>query len=399
LVEKKNVTAHALGSGSTLEITEISKSDRFWAMRDEWDAVLGRSSDDSVFLSWEIMANSVKQIEKERKLRVLCVEDHGKIIAIAPLAQSRRSWLGYEVIEPLALWHSDYTGLILAERAQECLTLFLNYLYQQNDWDFIHLYNVPESSIIFDLLPEVKGSFKFEIRKGASCPYLTIPESLDGLMAGLGPNFRQWLRRSLRRLERDHGRVELKEYAELGSLEEGMQIFIDLHQNRWVSKGKMGVFADQKNREMWFTGARLLAERNWLGLYFLTVNGKPIATQYCVEYNQKTHAGLGGFDISYSSYSPGNLIILKILERCIERKTAEYDFMRGAESYKFDWGAKIRRNLDTKFVSRRFTSRFYNFGINTMKKMKLGKVLDREGERARANYEDFGSEYTGRNPT
>lgn len=340
--------------------------------------------------------NTVKHLEKGKRLRILCIEDCGKIIAIAPLAQWRYvlgSWLGYEVIEPLAYWHSDYTGLILAERAQECLNLFLNYLYEQKDWDFFYLYNVPETSIIFDLLPKVERAFKFETRNGAICPYLTIPDSMPSLVNGLSAKLRKNLRRSLKSLEANYGRVELKRYDELGSLEEAMQVFFSLHQKRWISKGKSGAFGNQGNRELSLSSARLLAERNWLALYFLTVNGKPIAAQYCLEYNQKMHYGLGGFDPAYSSYSVGNLMIMKVLERCIEKKIKEYDFMRGQELYKFSWSEKYRRNLDTKFVSKKLTSRFYNFGIDTAKRMRLMKVLDREGERVRASYEGFGTEY------
>jgi CelD/BcsL family acetyltransferase involved in cellulose biosynthesis len=363
-----------------LEVDEISDADGFFGLRNDWNTVLERCIDNSVFLTWECMVNSVKYLEKGRRLRILCIEDRGKIIAIAPLAQSRYSlggWLGYEVIEPLAYWHNDYNGLILAERAQECLSLFLNYLYEQNDWDFIYLYHIPETSMIFDILPKVKREFRFETRKGAICPYLTVPDSMSLLMNGLSAKFRKNLRRSLKRLEQDYGRVELKEYNELGSLEETMQVFFNLHQKRWIGKGKVGAFADREKREVSLNSARLLAEKNWLALYFLTVNDKPIAAQYCFEYYQKTHYGLGGFDPAFSSYSIGNLMIMKVLERCIEKKIKEYDFMRGDESYKFTWSKEYRRNLNTKFVSNKLSSRLYDLGINTMKRAKLTRVLDR----------------------
>jgi CelD/BcsL family acetyltransferase involved in cellulose biosynthesis len=181
----------------------------------------------------------------------------------------------------------------------------------------------------------------------------------------------------LRRLERDYGKVELVKHAELGSLEETMRIFFSLHQKRWISKGKTGVFNDQDSRDNWLNKARLLAERDWLALYFLTADGKPIATQFCLEYNQRIHAVLSGFDPAYSSYSVGNLIILKILEKCIEKKVREYDFMRGDESYKFTWRAELRRNLDTRFVSNKLTSRLCDLAINTAKGTRLTKVLDK----------------------
>lgn len=364
-----------------MKINEISSTDSFFELRDDWDAVLGRSADNSVYLTWEFMANSVKHLGKGKRLRILCIKDHDKIIAIAPLAQSRRSlrgWSGYEVVEPLAYWHNDYNGLILTERAQECLSLFLNYLYDQNDWDFIFLNNIPETSIIFDILPKLRRTFRFETcYVGAVSPYLTIPDSMSTLMNGLTAKFRKNLRRSLKNLERDYGKAELRKYNELGSLEETMKVYFCLHQKRWIEKGELGVFSDRKSREMSLSSARLLAERDWLALYFLTVNGKPIAAQYCIEYNQKMYYGLGGFDPSFSSYSVGNLIVMKVIERCIEKKIKEYDFMRGAESYKFAWSEEYRRGLDTKFVSNRPASRLRDLGISFVKRTKLTKILAR----------------------
>lgn len=364
-----------------LEVSEINSIDQFFKLRDDWDAVLGRSRDNTVFLTWECMVNSVKKIDKGKRLRTLLIKEGSKTIAIAPLRQTRynlSNWLGYEVIEPLAYWDLDYTGLILAESEQECLSLFLDYLYKQKDWDFIYLYNIPETSTFPALLPKVAGKFpKFETRKGADCPYLTIPESIDGLMDGLSAKFRKNLRRSMRNLERDHGKVELKKYTEVGSLEETLQLFQNLHQKRWTLKGKPGAFADQDARDMNLNWARLMAEKDWLALYFLMVNNTPIATQCCFEYNQKIHYWLGGFDPTYVSYSVGNLMILKVLERCVEKKVREYDFMRGAEPYKFTWNAESRRNIDTKFVSDKITSRFYDLGINAIKKTKFAKVTSR----------------------
>jgi CelD/BcsL family acetyltransferase involved in cellulose biosynthesis len=196
-------------------------------------------------------------------------------------------------------------------------------------------------------------------------------------MNGLSAKFRKNLRRSLKSLEQDYGRAELKKYNELGSLEETMNVYFDLHQKRWIGKGKSGVFADRKSREMCLSSARLLAERNWLALYFLTVNGEPIAAQYCIEYDQKMYYALGGFDPSFSSYSVGNLMIMKVLERCIEKKIKEYDFMRGPESYKFAWSEEYRIGLDTKFVSYKLGSRLRDLGMNVAKRTKLTEILDR----------------------
>jgi len=363
----------------SIRVNEINEIDQFFELGDKWNSVLERSRDGHVLLSWEFMSTYVKHFGKERKLKVLYIEDNDRIIAIAPLRLSRYNFagsFGYNVIEPLAFRHADYTGFILAEREIDCLKLFFNYLYDQNGWDFIYLYDIPGTSIIPELLPKlVKALPKFELTKGVACPYVLLPTSFDIFIKAVSTKLRKNLRRCIKNLQKDYGKVELKKYDELGSVEEAMHIFIRLHQKRWNLKGMPGVYNTQKRHNFGLDAAKVLADKGWLALYFLTVNDEPIATQYCLEYKQKMYFGLGGFDPDYSKYSVGNLITAKVIEKCIEKGIKEYDFMKGDEPYKFDWTTKYRRNFNIRFVNKKLTSNLYDLGIKAIKQVGMDKIL------------------------
>lgn len=361
-------------------MVEINDVDLFFELDDEWNRVLERSSDNHVMLTWEFMSTYVKHFGNERTLKVLCIKEGNRIIAIAPLRLSRYNLAGsfnYNVIEPLTYKHSDYTGLIIAEKEPKCLKLFLNYLVKQGGWDFIYLYDVPGTSMIPDLLPQISGSIpKFEVKEGAICPYLRIPYSQDALVTELDAKFRKNLRRSIKKLQNDYGKVELRRYDQLGSVENAMNIFFELHQKRWELKKKPGVFSTQKVRDFYLEIAKVFANKGWLALYFLMVNEEPVATQLCFEYKQKMLYGLGGFDPEFSKYSVGHIITAKMIEKCIEKKIREYDFMKGDEPYKFDWTKEYRRNVYIKFVNVGLKSKLYHFGIKVAKKTKIDKFLE-----------------------
>ena len=368
-----------MGKLKMLRVTEINETNQFFELKHEWNNVLERSRDNHIYLTWEYFSIFLKHFGKETKLRILCIKEKNKIIAIAPLRQSRynfANWFSYNVIEPLAYRRADYTGLILAEKEAECLKLFLNYLVEHGDWDFIYLYDVPGTSMIPHLLPKVSEDVPtFELIEGVICPYIALPNSMDILMKGLDTKFRKNLRRCMRNLQKDYQRVELKRYDEFSSVEEAMKIYFELHQERWKSKGVPGVFNTKKHRDFGLDVAKRFAKNGWLALYFLTANDKPVAVQYCLEYKQKMYYGLGGYDPDYSQYSVGNLILAKVIEKCIEKKIKEYDFLKGGEPYKFRWTAKYRRNLNIRFVNRRFTSNLYQWGIRTAKQMKMDRIL------------------------
>ncbi|MEM1507737.1 MAG: GNAT family N-acetyltransferase [Candidatus Bathyarchaeia archaeon] len=366
----------------SLRVMEINDVDRFFELKGEWNRVLEKSSDNHVLLTWEFMSTYVKHFGDGRKLKVLCIKDGDRTIAIAPLRLSRYNLacsFSYNAIEPLAYMHADYTGLILSEREAKCLKLLLQYLFQQGDWDFIYLYDIPGSSILLKLLPKIsrEASVTFEFKEGVICPYLEIPKSTEVLMSRISASLRRNIRRYLKKLEKDYGRVELKRYDEIGSVEQAMHTFICLHQKKWQSQGMPGVYNNSKRINFSLDAANIMANRGWLALYFLTANGEPVAGLHCLEYNRVIYGGLSGFDPAYAKYSVGNLAIIKLMEKCVGKGIKEFDFMKGAEPYKFNWTKTYRRNFGVRFVNKRLNSAIYDLGIKAAKCVKIDRFLGR----------------------
>ena len=106
----------------------------------------------------------------------------------------------------------------------------------------------------------------------------------------------------MKELEKQHGKVELKLYQDIGSLEQAMDVFFNLHRKKSLSKGDLGRFEKKKAREITFQTAKYFAEKDLLRLYFLTVNNKPIAVELNLEYEGKMYCHFKSFDPSYSKY-------------------------------------------------------------------------------------------------
>lgn len=327
-------------------------------------------------MSWERVAPAVKYLKQGSSIKLLCATEGGKVCGIAPLRKSSRSFKGrsiYTVIESL----SDRAfGILLAERKAECLNKFLTHLYEQKDWDFLYFNEVPETFSVVDLLKNNSSSIPhLEVKEAEVSPYLTIPASLDDFFGSLTAKFRKNLRNSMRRLEREHGKIELKNYSELGSIEKMMEIFFDLHQRRWVVKEGYGMFNIKRNRDMFLYEAKLFSEIKCLRLDFLLVNDKPISAMYGFENNRVIHSLLTGFDPNYASYSPNNLHHFLVLERCIRDKLKEFNFFGGFISHKFNWCHTFRRNYTFRFVNNTLRSNALNLGVHFVKSPEIYNLL------------------------
>jgi hypothetical protein len=350
-----------------LKIHEINTFEGFVELQDYWNVLLRKSKSDIAALTWEHTFVSAKNLDVNQTLKILYITSEDRIIAIAPLRICQHSLknIRYNVLEPLDFGSAtDYTGLILAEQELECLKKFISYLYEQKDWNFLNISNIPEDSAFIKLVISNRIFFsKFTVEKNDICPYIQLPNSTEEFLSNLKPHFRKQLRRSLRNLKKDYGNVELRESQELGSIENAMRIFFDLHQERWNSKGTSGAFHSPKVRKLFIERARIFFEKNWLGLYFLMVNDKPVAVNYTLEYNKKISSCLTGFDPEYHRYSVSNLLLLKIVERCISRGFTQYDFMRGKESYKSKWTKDYKSNFTLKLANKQLISKLLMLGL------------------------------------
>jgi CelD/BcsL family acetyltransferase involved in cellulose biosynthesis len=346
-------------------ILKVRECNEFQTLRDRWNDCLNVSLDNNVFSTWEWLSTWWKHFGKGKQLIILFIEDKNEILAIAPFVHSRHRFLGIGNLKKISFVgspDSDYNSFILKEKKVMFLELILDYLNRYIDWDYLELKDVPESSATMDLLRSMplKKQYKhWEIRQSSLCPYVSLPKSMDAFVKGLGRSRRKNLRKYSQKLEEEY-LVELKKYDEIGSVEEAMETFFQLHQMRWKSKGELGAFNKPIFRDFHIDVARCFAEKGWLKLNFLTVNNEPISAKYGFEYNQKVYSYLSGWNPKYSQCMIGSLATMYDIQRSIQKGLKEYDLMRGSEAYKGIWTTKANKNLEIRFVKKGLSPRIYN---------------------------------------
>jgi CelD/BcsL family acetyltransferase involved in cellulose biosynthesis len=339
-----------------MRIKEINNYDDFSGLKDRWNDVL-RRCDHSVFSTWEWLSTWWKYFGNNKRLVVLLAEENNEIIGIAPLMYSVYTMFGLRQgkIEFIGAPYSDYNDFILVDKHEECIKMFLDYLNNlPENWNCIELTDIPEDRNSLSILGKVSNSMK-PVHK---CPYTLLPKSYDVLLSKIKRKDRKELGRNLRRLEENAFKVDLVDYSGIHSVTKGINILFDLHQKRWESRGLPGGFADPNFRSFNLDIARRFAQEGWLGLYSLELSGKPVASLYGFKYMSKYYAYISGIDPTYYKYSIGNLLFLHVMAKCVQDELIEFDFMRGAETYKDRWNTIAKWNLEVIVLRRGFLSGF-----------------------------------------
>jgi CelD/BcsL family acetyltransferase involved in cellulose biosynthesis len=361
----------------TIKIREIESYNEFIDLKELWQNLLLKS-DHTVFSTWEWLTVWWKHFGKDKKLLLLLAEENEKPLGIAPLMYSVSNVFGFRTakIEFIGTPNSDYNNFILTERTGQCITLFLDYINEvfQEKWESIELNDVPETSPTAHFLQKREGHLQtVSSRVLHECLYIQLPKSYDYLYSQLHYKFRQNLRRSMHNLEQQH-KVELTDFSTTQRSVDGMEKLFELHQKRWKATGEPGAFADPKIRQFNLDVAQTFAQQGWLSLSSLDVDDIPVASSYGFKYNSKFYYYLHGVDPVYHRYSVGNLMVSSLLKKCIEDQLKEFDFLRGAESYKYRWTTSSRKNYNFIITKRKVIARAKNRFLRTysfqVKKLK-----------------------------
>jgi CelD/BcsL family acetyltransferase involved in cellulose biosynthesis len=113
---------------------------------------------------------------------------------------------------------------------------------------------------------------------------------------------------------------------------------VRLHRARWA-RGEPRVMPPHL-MDFHHQAAQRLLRRGMLRLNGLYPGERLAAVFYGYHAGDRTIYYLSGFDPELERFSPGNLVVARAIDYAIRVDNARYfDFLRGAEGYKYAWGA------------------------------------------------------------
>jgi CelD/BcsL family acetyltransferase involved in cellulose biosynthesis len=342
-----------------LALDVISDLASLRALRAPWDALLDRSRARGVFLTWEWVSSWWELYGQGQELFVVSVRDaRGRLVGLAPLkiAQRRYHGLAYRQLELVGHGGEvcpEHLDLVLDPDLEDHVAdAIVGHLVDpQRDWDVLHLSDLREQAAVVRALRRDPG-IRFQLLDRSVCPYLALPPSWEGYLSTLSPNWRWRVRRRLRRLQASH-RVRLVRGDRTADPEAALEHLFRLHEARWKPRGEAGSFGrDPRTAPFHRTLARRLGERGWLRLYLLEVDGTAVAALLGYEYAGVLSYYQAGFDPVWAEHAVGAVLMGEVIRDAIERKLTGFDFLRGAEPFKFHWTSQVRRTSSLRVWGR-----------------------------------------------
>ncbi len=300
----------------------------------EWCALAARCPDATVFQHPDWILPWHAHLGAGIEPWLVGVRAGGDLIGLAPLgvAGGRVAFLGGEV--------SDHLGLLAAPHARaRVATAVLEHLAAERArWDEAVLARLAPSSSL--LAVPIPPALRASHAAGDVCPYVSLPSGARSLSEVLPRGFARRVRQSLS-VARRAGRYEVRWIA-ADEVSPFVETLFALHEARWALEQQRGVLARQDVRAFWRDAMPALSARGLSRFLEIRLEGEPIAAYAAFARRGRVLSYLGGFDPRAAKLSPGRLALAALFERSIAEGAHEIDFLRGAEPYKYDWGARDR---------------------------------------------------------
>lgn len=231
---------------------------------------------------------------------------------------------------------SDYLEpVIVAPDAAEIKQLLSRDLERLNDWNICVWQDLDAPSAV----AQIDGGAKLSVavQPDTACSEIPIEETFEEYWSARPHGLKRNVRRYLTKAQQvDAPQFSVTCHADA----EALNSLITLHTERWSRQGQAGMLAANKSAAFLRQVVRHFAAEDLVRFFTMRFQGKIVAVILGFAYRNVLYAYLSGFDPEYAPLGFGRILLFEALRHSFENGYTSWNFLRGTEPYKFEWGAR-----------------------------------------------------------
>ena len=351
---------------SSLAIDVVRGVDGFQALRRDWEALFDAQPSASPFMSYDWMAAWQATIGVGGQPVIVCARDAGRLVGLLALSERtspvmgmpvrRLSFMGERLVAADGLDVLAHPGC-----ARPATAAMVEGLATQ-PIDLLALDGLPADSAMLQLLAwQLGGDTQraYTLATHQICPYLDLRAGWEEVLSRSRRPHQ--FGRLLRNLAGLHG-FESRAITEPGLAGAALERLLALHDRRWAAQGGSDAMTRPSIRDFHRRVVPALAERGMVRFEELWVEGDCRATYYGFTRGDHYWLYQTGYDPSWARKSVAFVRMGLSIKEAVDRGVRFYDFLRGTETYKFDWALGARVTLKVEAVGARPAARLLATG-------------------------------------
>lgn len=307
----------------------------FESLEEDWQGLLADSYFNSIFSTFAWKKVCWEKLSQGWELFLLAARQEGQLVGIAPIMRrgTTISFIGDERV-------CDYFDFIVKKGQEERFFQKLIAYLDDQEWQTLDLLGIPQHSPTLNHLPallKTKGH-TVKVHPTDVCPGLDLPGSCEEYLSNLSGKSRHELRRKIRRL-REEAEFRFYSVESSNTLTHDLGDFIKMLKESREDKTQ---FMTPQMEDFFHAMASVLDGEGYLKLFFLEVDGERVSSAMCFDYDGEYLLYNSGYDPRYASLSVGLILKAFCIQDAIASGRRRFDFLKGAEPYKYDLGGNDR---------------------------------------------------------
>lgn len=237
--------------------------------------------------------------------------------------------------------NSDYLDLLVnpvfSKEIFDCVFHFIVEIKDQHD--VFEIKGQRHSSLFLKYIQRTPG-LKDKILDDDVAPVLKLSSDFENYIKTLSLQFRKNTQRADRKLLSWNYKF-IK--ADPEEIQEVFNNLVGLHNAEWSLRNSKGVLNDNTVLKFLKDVVEIGTENKTAALYALRSNSEYAAINLIFNAADTFYYYIGAYNPTLQKYSPGSVILFKIIQECINNGITYFDFLRGAEPYKYKWNAKDQK--------------------------------------------------------
>jgi CelD/BcsL family acetyltransferase involved in cellulose biosynthesis len=306
----------------------ITTTEELQALEPEWLELWRRAPDATPFQSPAWLLPWWRHFGSHQ-LSVITLRENGQLSGIAPLYVLREDDESLGML--LGTGTSDYLDVVTTTDVSPIVEEMVRLECQM--WDLQQLR--PTSPMLQFVAPD---GWSDSVIDQDRCPILSLGETGPRLSTHFQKKLRYY-RRSLYRL----GSMTF-ETADASNIELLIDALFELHAARWQRRGMPGMLADDAIQQFHREVIPRMLATGALRMHAMRIDARVVAVFYGFAHCGTVYYYLSGYDPELEKLSIGTVIVAHAIDEAVREGCSIFDFLRGAEEYKYAWGAADRVN-------------------------------------------------------
>jgi CelD/BcsL family acetyltransferase involved in cellulose biosynthesis len=297
------------------------KIEKLSTVRPAWQELFDQTPGATPFVSYEWFVALANNLLKTDPEVLLFYRKHGAAgIVPASVSGNVLKLIGDERV-------TDLIGMVgAASEQEEVVDLLARHILKNNlRMDLFPLNE--HDPLVTGLVRRVPGSV---VEKKDACPLLSLANTWDEYLAGLGGKARHELRRKLNKV--NGVRIEGVKPADTERFF-GLMTAADNEKAGFLNEDMRGFFKDV---------VEAFDRRGWLRMREASIDRRVLGMLLAFGFNERVYLFNMGHNIELRSLSPGIVTVALDIRSAIDERYKYYDFLRGDEEYKYRLGAVKR---------------------------------------------------------